>query len=318
MESDALIGRHVGGHFRIDELIGAGATGRVYLAEQLDLERPVAVKVLHPALASDDKLLDRFRNEALLASRLSHPNIAAVYECSRPGDEIAFIAMEYVPGKNLYQLLESEAPLSIDRVVDLFTQLLDGLEEAHAEGIVHADLKSPNIVVTQTRAGHERPKLVDFGIALLRPDKKTRPEFLCGTPEYLAPEVITGLAPCVASDIYGAGIILFEMLCGKPPFHDRSLERTLRKQLEAPIPRLSRSDSGELDRLQTVVDRALAKDPNKRYRSVAELRSAVIAAHIRGSRRPRPVTIKPPSWRRAPTARCDQPATVDVRRPTVQ
>lgn len=278
--SDELVGSTVGGgRFRLDRLVGVGATGRVYLAEQVNLARRVAVKVLRSELAGNRDLAARFRREALLAASLSHPNIAAVIDCSRPGDDVPFIAMEYVRGKSLFRLLQSEFPLAIERTLDLFVQVLGGLEEAHEAGIVHADVKSPNVVVSQTLAGVEQPKIVDFGVAVLRRSAVASATMVCGTPEYLAPELIRGEAPSVASDIYGAGVILYELIAGAPPFSGESVFDTLHMHLADPVPGLPPTGSRALAaRLEAIVGRALAKRPEHRFRSVAELRGAVIAA----------------------------------------
>lgn len=313
------VGQTVGrGRFRLDVLIGTGASGRVYRATQLSLGRSVAVKVLRPGLLSDPGQAERFREEALLAAQVNHPNVASVIDCSEPGDAVPFIAMELVSGKTLYQLLEKESPLELGRALDLFCQLLSGLEEIHEAGVVHADLKSPNIIISHTRTGVERPKLVDFGIAVSRERGRSRRDegILCGTPEYLAPEVIVGECASVASDVYGAGIILFELLTGQPPFLGADLGETLQKHLDKPIPKLAPIHAPAVTtRLNGILRKALAKDPLRRFRSVAALRAAVIAAgsHSRGPS-VMPVTIRPRKRRRA-MGRGTEPQTVDVKHP---
>lgn len=256
--------------------------------------------MLRRELAADRALAGSFRAEALLAARLSHPNIAAVIDCSEPGEDVAFIAMEYVSGESLDRLIERDHPLELDRAADLFGQILSGLEEAHAAGIVHADIKTPNVVICQTRAGDEQAKIVDFGIAVLRRPRRSR-RSVCGTPEYLAPEVIRGEAPTVASDIYGAGIILYELLAGCPPFGGLSLSAILQEHLESPVPGLPPIGSAaQTARLDAIIARALAKDPDRRFRSVAELRAAVVAASVQSDQPSAgPVTIRPRSQRAA-------------------
>lgn len=312
---DELVGRTIGdGRFRLERLLGSGASGRVYVARQRSLDRCVAIKVLRQELASSRDLSVRFRDEAMVTSRLNHPNIAAVLDCSEEGDELTFIAMEYVAGVSLYNLIDREAPLELTRVTDLFAQILSGLEEAHEAGVVHADLKTPNIVVTHTRGGIEQPKLVDFGIAVSRVRRRELNGVLHGTPEYLAPEVIRGSEPTPASDIYGAGIILYEMLVGTPPFTAPTLDETLLKHLEEPVPRIDSRGNLLLERLDAIMVRALDKNPRRRFRRVAEFRAAVLAAALNaGSDELSRLTIRP---RRRPVIASTEPATVVERPPS--
>jgi hypothetical protein len=314
-----LIGEIVGGRFRVDELVAVGATGRVFRAEQLSLGRPVALKVLRAELAATPEAREQLRREALLAARLSHPNVATVIDCSRPDDDLAFVAWEYVRGDNLYKMLRREAQLEPGRAIDLMAQILGGLAEAHAAGVIHADVKSPNVVVAQQSSGMERAVLVDFGIALSTRAPELREGVVCGTPEYLAPEIIAGEPPSPAADIYGAGATLFELLAGKPPFCGDSARQTLVKQIEEPIPRFALSGSSELcDRLERIVRRALAKRPDARFRSAAEFRAALLGAKNLVAQNPAPpMTIRPRDRGRDTSAppSTGGPETVDLHSP---
>jgi tetratricopeptide (TPR) repeat protein len=278
----ALLGRVLGGKFRLRSYIGAGSSGTVYQADQVALGRTVAVKILNPELASDARLVSRFHDEALAASRLNHPNTVSVIDYGQTEDGLLYIVMEYLRGVSLTRLIEDESPLPADRIVDLATQILFGLEEAHEAGVVHADLKSDNIVVEHRRGGWYLVKVVDFGIARImgapRSDEDERT--ICGTPEYMAPEVIGGKEPTFASDLYSVGVILYEMLTGRTPFvGGASIEVLTRHLREAPaLPSAVRPELGIHAKLEQVVMRALAKQPAERYASATELRSAMESA----------------------------------------
>ena len=281
---DALIGRCLAGRFQLRELIGVGASGCVYRAEQVALRRDVAVKVLNPRLASDPEFVERLHHEALAASRLNHPNIVSIIDFGQSEDGLFFIVMEYLRGRTLTELKRSTTALPLARVITIVDQLLRGLHAAHAAGVIHADLKSDNIMVEEHDSG-DLIKVVDFGIARLldpllpirgRRIHNTQPK-ICGTPEYMAPEVIRGGKPEQASDIYAAGVILHELLTGRPPFTDESMLGVLRKHIEEPAPSLSqvRPDLCLPRALEDAVLRALAKNPAERHESAAAFRLAV-------------------------------------------
>ncbi len=291
-ENDELLGRCLAGKFVLQELIGTGASGRVYRAEQISLQREVAVKVLRPELAGDDDFVRRFAVEAYAASRLSHPNTVAVHDYGTDAEGNLFIAMEFIPGETLTSLIRRERPLDVERVVALIGQILSALEEAHAAGIVHADLKCDNILVDRLRDGQEVARVVDFGIARLMQrardrdldDTDSRSDTMSGTPNYMAPEVIRGEAPGRAADIYAAGIVLYEALTGTTPFLGEALMDILVAQVRDPVepPSQRRLDLGRYDGLDELVLRALAKDPADRFPSAAAFKLAlteVIDAH---------------------------------------
>jgi serine/threonine-protein kinase len=194
-----LLGRVIGGKFTIRECIGVGASGAVYLADQHALGRTVAIKILRQDLASDPRLVRRFHDEALAASRLNHPNTVSVIDYGQTEDGLLFLVMEYLRGLTLTEMLES--PVLTDTLIaDIITQILSGLEDAHDAGVVHADLKADNILIEHRRDDWYLVKVVDFGIARLigSPDEENE-RTICGTPEYMAPEVIRGADPTFAS-----------------------------------------------------------------------------------------------------------------------
>lgn len=162
-----LVGRVLGDKFRLTACIGIGGSGAVYKADQIALGRTVAVKLLNEELSADARMIRRFRDEAMSASRLNHPNCVSIIDYGQSPDGLLYLAMEYVKGPTLTQLLVNENPLPVDRVIDVVAQSLAGIEEAHLAGVVHADLKADNIIIDQRRADRDVVKIVDFGIARL-------------------------------------------------------------------------------------------------------------------------------------------------------
>jgi serine/threonine-protein kinase len=278
----ALIGRRMGSKFVLRDLIGTGATGYVFRADQVTLGRTVAVKVLREHLASDPEVVRRFHDEALAASRLNHPNTVAVIDYGQAEDGRLYIVMEYLRGRTLTQVLRADYPVPVPRAVALVCQVLDALEEAHACGVVHADLKSDNVVVETLRGGGDLAKVVDFGIARLvetTAEAADRPTTICGTPEYMAPEVICGEELTAAADQYGAACVLYEVLTGRTPFAGQTTVEVLSRQVheEAVSPRVVRPDLVLPPSVEAALMRALAKRPEARFGSVAELRAALQA-----------------------------------------
>jgi serine/threonine-protein kinase len=244
--------------------------------DQIALGRTVAVKLLNEELSADAKMIRRFRDEATSASRLNHPNCVSIIDYGQSTDGLLYLAMQYVKGPTLTQLLVNENPLAVDRVIDIVMQALAGIEEAHLAGVVHADLKADNIILDQRRAGVDVVKIVDFGIARLvtgtrDPDDRS----ISGTPEYMAPEVISGAPPSFASDIYAVGIIMYELLAYKTPFFAGSTTEILANHLKALIPSLTSRREQVPKELDAIVQKALAKHPSARFASVA---AATLAA----------------------------------------
>jgi serine/threonine-protein kinase len=271
-----------GERYALGELIGEGGMGRVFRAEQRASCQSVAVKFLRPSLAGDADMLRRFHTEVRAASLLSHPNLVAVidYGVAVPGGP--FLVMEYVRGTSLTQLLCTDGPLEPRRAAGLLDQILAALEAAHGAGVVHADIKSDNILVESSSRG-DGVKIIDFGLARLRRRAdvaSSREELLCGTPEYLAPEVIGGRAPAATSDLYAAGIILFELLTGTTPFAGGTSRQVLKRQLTESVvpPSLRFPDRPIPAALELVVLRALAKDPTERFADATSFRGALAEA----------------------------------------
>jgi serine/threonine-protein kinase len=277
-----LVGRVLGDKFKLTACIGIGGSGAVYKADQIALGRTVAVKILNEELCADPRMISRFRGEATSASRLNHPNCVSIIDYGQSPDGLLYLAMEYVKGPTLTQLLVNENPLAVDRVVDIVCQSLAGIEEAHMSGVVHADLKSDNIIVDQRRAGIDLVKLVDFGIArLVTGVREAEDRSISGTPEYMAPEVIAGAPPSFASDIYAVGIILYELLAYKTPFFAGSTTEILTNHLKMKPVSLAERRTEVPRELDVIVGRALAKHPGDRFGSAADMREALIQLRAR-------------------------------------
>jgi serine/threonine protein kinase/tetratricopeptide (TPR) repeat protein len=271
-----LVGRVLGDKFKLTACIGIGGSGAVYRADQIALGRTVAVKILNEELSADQRMIKRFRDEATSASRLNHPNCVSIIDYGQASDGLLYLAMEYVKGPTLTQLLVNENPLAIDRVIDIVMQALSGIEEAHLAGVVHADLKSDNIILDQRRAGVDVVKIVDFGIArLVTGGQSSEERSISGTPEYMAPEVISGAPPSFASDVYAVGIILYELLAYKTPFFAGSTTEILANHLKALIPSLASRRDQVPEELDAIVAKALAKHPADRFDSAAEMRETL-------------------------------------------
>src|SRR5262245_698620 len=270
-----LVGRVLGDKFRLTACIGIGGSGAVYRADQIALGRTVAVKILNEELSADARMIKRFRDEAMSASRLNHANCVSIIDYGQSPDGLLYLAMEYVKGPTLTQLLVHQNPLPIDRVIDIVMQALAGIEEAHLAGVVHADLKADNIILDQRRAGVDIVKIVDFGIARLITGARDEDRSISGTPEYMAPEVISGAPPSFASDIYAVGIILYELLAYKTPFFAGSTTEILANHLKAVVPSLSARREQVPKELDGIVAKALAKHPHDRFASAADMRQAL-------------------------------------------
>ena len=273
---DPLVGTSVG-VYRIAKLLGVGGMGRVYKGVHPQIGSRVAVKVLSRECADRADLVERFFSEARAVNLIRHESIVNVLDLAQLPDGRPYIIMEYLDGAPLADLIEKRGPLPLGGMARLVSEALDALGAAHAKGIVHRDLKPDNIYVTP--AG--RPKVLDFGIAKLRPElggSATQTGSLLGTPHYMSPEQALGKPVDLRTDIYAMGVILFECATGRKPFAGESLFDLLRKHIDEapPPPHLLRPDLPPA--MEQVILRALAKDPNHRFQSAAELAHALMQA----------------------------------------
>jgi len=280
----SYIGREISGQFRIIQRIGSGGMGAVYKAEQPEMNRYVAIKILHPKYVSRPDLVSRFRREARAMSHLSHPNTARVYLYGQLEDGACYIAMEYLEGKNLAQVTRAEGMLKPARAVNIMVQVCGALEEAHRQGIVHRDLKPENIFLTTQGGIADFPKVLDFGLAKvtqreMRPGSLilTQEGMVFGTPEFMSPEQARGQQLDARSDIYSLGCILYEMLTGKLPFDASQPMDFLAMQIKGtPIPMGQRVHALSFPPgLESVVMKTLAKDPAQRYPTASDFAMAL-------------------------------------------
>jgi serine/threonine-protein kinase len=266
---DAMIGRTLPGGYVILELIGVGGMGRVYRAEQTNLGRTVAVKIVHPHLVGEENAVARFITEARASSRLNHPNSVAVIDFGKTNDGQLYLVMEYLRGKDLARVAYEEAPLPFRRIVDVLRQVLAALSEAHHLEIIHRDLKPENIILEPVRGGGDFVKVVDFGLAKMRAETAapsiTSPGIVCGTPEYMSPEQGRGDPLDARSDLYAVGVILYQLMTGKLPFEADSPTQVVLMHLSKPPPNPnSVAPNRQIPAaLVDVCMRALSKDPNQ-------------------------------------------------------
>jgi eukaryotic-like serine/threonine-protein kinase len=263
----------VDSRYRILRRIGSGGMADVYCAEDTHLGRQVALKVLHRRFAQDEEFVERFRREASAAAGLQHPNVVGVFDRGRH-DGTYYIAMEHLPGRTLKEIVEAEAPLAQERVVDFGLQILQAAGFAHRHGVIHRDFKPHNVIVDD----RSHAKVTDFGIARAGASEMTETGSIMGTAQYLSPEQAQGHAVTATSDLYSIGVMLYEMLAGRLPFEgDSAVAIALKHLSEAPVP-ISQLRPDVHPALESVVMAALAKDPARRWQSAEDFGEALAAA----------------------------------------
>ena len=272
------------GRYRLQAPIGKGGMGEVWLAWDQALRRNVALKILRIAGLPDIESVRRFEREAQSVSRLRVPHTIQVYDFGASDDGIYYIAMEYLPGMDLYRLVGAHGPLEPARAVSFALQACESLEEAHAIGIIHRDIKPQNLFVTRVGDEHDFLKLLDFGIARAHTDGMqsglTQHGQIPGTPAYLAPELWQGSIADERSDVYALGATLYFLLTGKTPFASEDPGEFMRLHLqEQPEPPSARRGTPLPAALDEIVLRCLAKSPEERHPSVRHLREALTAIH---------------------------------------
>jgi serine/threonine-protein kinase len=276
--SDSLIDTLFDGRYRIQRKLGAGGMADVYLAEDQELGRRVAIKILNSRHGNDDQFIERFRREAKNAAALNHPNIVSIYDRGEAEDTY-YIAMEFLDGRTLKELIVSRGAAPINVAIEYARQILSALRFAHRHGIVHRDIKPHNVLVD----GEGRVKVTDFGIARAGTSQMTEAGSIVGTAQYLSPEQARGTEVDPRSDLYSLGIVLYELLTGKTPFDGETpVEIAMKHLSNAPKPpsKLRPDIPPELD---MVVLRALAKNPDDRYQSADEM-EADLERVARGAR----------------------------------
>jgi eukaryotic-like serine/threonine-protein kinase len=270
-----LVGKVMMERYLIEAEIGSGAMGTVYRGRHIKVQRKVAIKVLHEDYARNQTMLARFRREAEAAARLSHPNLSGVLDLGETPDGHPLMVMDLVDGASLRVLMEGS--LARDRIINLVRQLLQGLDHAHAAGLVHRDLKPDNVIVELDHHGNEVPRIVDFGIAALRTEEAaamsrlTETGTLLGTPLYMAPEQARGEEVDHRADLFALGVILFEMLSGTTPFAGSAMEIVIANMNEDIPPIAHRAPHANADPiLELFMRRLAARDPGQRFASALE------------------------------------------------
>ncbi|HEY8141087.1 MAG TPA: protein kinase [Kofleriaceae bacterium] len=300
---DPLLGATLAGRYLIEELIGEGGMGRVYRAVHHELPRHFAIKVLFGELAALSEMRQRFRMEAESAARLDHPNLVPVVDVGETEEGLLYLAMEYVPGQNLADIISSEGPLEPIRAASLARRLCRGLQHAHERGMVHRDFKPDNVIVVE-EDGVEVPRIADFGLAVLVQDaggggRLTRKGETMGTPPYMSPEQLAAGRVDARSDLYSLGVVLYEMLTTKTPFEGSIFDVLRQVATEPPPPMATRAPNVAVPpELERVAMKLLAARPEDRYASAAEVIAdlEVIAPPVRtvGRRTSAPMALTSP------------------------
>jgi serine/threonine-protein kinase len=275
--NDPLEGQTLAEKYLVEQLIKHGGMGSVYRGKHVMMDKTVAIKVLRPSLAGDDAVVARFSREAKAASRISHPHAVSVTDFGESESGVVFLVMEYLDGRTLKDLIRSEGPMPLARAVEIVRQVSGALDAAHLQGVIHRDLKSDNIMLSQTNGG-DWAKVLDFGIAKIqqpegaRDNDITAANLVIGTPQYMSPEQCSQTGTIDArSDIYSLGVIVFEMLTGRVPFTGESPTMIMMKQVQDEPPSVLETRPDLPASVDELIKKALAKRPSDRFRTAGEL-----------------------------------------------
>ena len=274
---DTLLGQVLAEKYRIDERLSEGGMGTVYRGTHVLMDKTVAVKVLRPSLAADEKIVARFSREARAASKILHPHALSVTDFGEDENGTVFLVMEFLNGVTLKDVIRKDGPMPLPRVVEIMRQVGSALDEAHSQGVVHRDLKSDNIMLLTAMTG-DYAKVLDFGIAKIKEPEGgydpglTSPDLVIGTPQYMSPEQCSQSPDIDArSDIYSLGVILYEMFVGHVPFLGESPTAIMLKHLQHPVPSVLDERPDLPPAVDKVIQKAMQKRPENRYASIGEL-----------------------------------------------
>ncbi|MBN2303955.1 MAG: serine/threonine protein kinase [Anaerolineae bacterium] len=267
------------GRYRLVAQQGSGGMAVIYKATDLALGRTVAVKILRPSLTSDPEFLKRFRQEARNVANLSHPNIVTVHDVGQDGGT-HYIVMEFIDGEDLKRLIRASAPFTIDRALSIATKICAGVGYAHRAGLVHADVKPQNVLVTES----DKVKVTDFGIAqaLSATQPRERQKVVWGSPHYFSPEQAQGEPPTPASDVYAIGIVLFELLTGRLPFVGTEQQELALAHIHETPPAASDLNPNVPVHLDRILQKVLSKEPASRYRTADQLGRILVSYRRQG------------------------------------
>ena len=306
-----LVGSIIADRYRVTKKLGEGGMGTVYLAEHVKMGRKSAVKVMNPGMVNDADAISRFNREAANASRINHPNVAAVYDFGETKEGLIYLAMEFIEGPSLTSVIEKEGSLSPPRAAEITRQAGEALAVAHDMGIVHRDLKPDNIMLAKARDGSDVVKIVDFGIAKAAEaenQKVTKTGLVVGTPEYMSPEQLAGEKLDGRSDTYSLALVSFAMMTGQLPFPGETAQESMIKRLtDAPkqLTEMMPSVSWPAE-VQAVMDKALERDVANRYQTASDFGRALSQA----------VQTMPRGRASAATAVIDRVSTPGAKSPT--
>ena len=281
-KTDPMIGRVIAGRYRMLEKLGQGGMGAVYKGQHIRMQRLTAIKILTSDLASNEEFIARFQREAEMASQIDHPNAVSIYDFGEAEDGLIYLAMEFVDGRPLSDIMKREGSLPLDRVVRITKQAAGALGAAHALGIIHRDFKPDNIMVCDKPGRSDWVDVVDFGIAKRAAADSQQPGltqagYVLGTPLYMSPEQVSGEDLDPRSDLYSLALVVYEMLSGDLPFDGATTQSKMVKRLLEP-PRLISHIRPQLNlppAVEDVILRALARAPNDRYSSTNEFAEAL-------------------------------------------
>ncbi len=285
LDPSDLVGQRLFGEYTIQSKLGEGGMGAVYLAQQDSIEQKIAVKVLHEESAESDELVQRFHREAQVVSMITHPNIIRVFIFGRTDQDLLYLAMEYVNGVPLREVLDREQLLDEMRAIKILKQICSGLSEAHDLGIIHRDLKPDNVLLTEWRGEKDFAKILDFGIAKIKQPqgqqeqkKLTQAGIVYGTPEYLSPEQAQAMDLDQRTDIYSLGCILYEMMTGHLPFSAKTPVKILTAHVfNDPTPPSEVAPDRVSPTMQNIILKAMAKEPDERFQSAMDMFEALVA-----------------------------------------
>ncbi len=279
----ALIGAVIADRYHIIKKLGEGGMGQVFLAEHVKMGRPSAIKVMTPGMMQDADAISRFNREAANASRITHPNVAAIYDFGETSDGLIYLAMEYVEGSPLTSIVEQSGTLPPARAALIIKQTASALDAAHERGIIHRDLKPDNIMIARNRDGTDLVKVVDFGIAKSAHgtgQKVTKTGLVVGTPEYMSPEQLAGDAVDARSDTFALALVAFHILTGKLPYAEGSAQETMIRRLTDRPRTLAETRPGVAwpPALEAVMERGLNRESSGRPASSGEFAAAFAGA----------------------------------------
>jgi serine/threonine-protein kinase len=278
-----LVGTIIAERYHILKKLGEGGMGQVYLAEHVKMGRKSAVKVMNPGMVQNVDAISRFNREAQNASRINHPNVAGIYDFGETAEGLVYLAMEFVEGQPLTEIIRQHGALPPMRASEIARQTAEGLSVAHDMGIVHRDLKPDNIMIAKGRQGADLVKVVDFGIAKAaasEEQKVTKTGMVVGTPEYMSPEQLSGDPLDARSDTYSLALVTFNMLTGKLPFPGETMQETMIMRLTDEPKSLAamKPDMAWPGDLQAVMDKALARAADERYKRASEYAHDLVQA----------------------------------------